>query len=54
MSVVIPAISGKMGNTSYFQCMMKVDELVRSVRAAAEIEFLVEASVDCRSSGACR
>ena len=45
MSVVIPAISGKMGNTSYFQCMMKVDELVRSVRAAAEIDDWANMSI---------
>ncbi len=45
MSVVIPAISGKMGNTNYFQCMMKVDELVRSVRAAAEIDEWANMSI---------
>ena len=45
MSVVIPAIEGKMGNTNYFQCMMKVDELVRSVRAAKEIDEWANMSI---------
>ena len=45
MSVVIPAIEGKMGNTSYFQCMMKVDELVSYVRAAKEIDDWANMSI---------
>jgi len=45
MSVVIPAIEGKMGNTKYFQCMMKVDELVRSVRSASEIDEWANMSI---------
>ena len=45
MSVVIPAIHGKMGSTSYFQCMMRVDELVRSVRSASEIDDWANMSI---------
>jgi|TARA_Y100000294_G_scaffold126987_1_gene118447 DNA sulfur modification protein DndB len=45
MAVVIPAIEGKMGNTKYFQCMMKVDELVRSVRSASEIDEWANMSI---------
>ena len=45
MSVVIPAIQGKMGSTSYFQCMMRVDELVRSVRSASEIDDWANMSI---------
>ena len=45
MSVVIPAIEGKMGNTKYFQCMMRVDELVRSVRSASEIDDWANMSI---------
>ena len=45
MSVVIPAIEGKMGNTNYFQCMMRVDELVRSVRSASEIDDWANMSI---------
>jgi DNA sulfur modification protein DndB len=45
MSVVIPAIEGKMGNTRYFQCMMRVDELVRSVRSASEIDNWANMSI---------
>ena len=45
MSVVIPAIQGKMGSTSYFQCMMRVDELVRTVRPASEIDGWANMSI---------
>ena len=45
MSVVIPAIEGQMGNTKYFQCMMRVDELVRSVRSASEIDDWANMSI---------
>ena len=45
MSVVIPAIEGIMGNTNYFQCMMKADELVRAVRPAREIDGWASMSI---------
>jgi|ETNmetMinimDraft_2_1059921.scaffolds.fasta_scaffold12954_2 DNA sulfur modification protein DndB len=45
MSVVIPAIEGIMGNTKYFQCMMKADELVRAVRPAREIDGWASMSI---------
>lgn len=45
MSVVIPALKGKIGNTDYFQAIMTADELVRSVRAAKDTDEWANMSI---------
>ena len=34
MAIVIPALTGRIGNTDYFETTMKVRDLVQAVRSA--------------------
>jgi DNA sulfur modification protein DndB len=48
MATIIPAIRGRLGNTTYYETTMKVSDLVKSVRAPRELDEWTGFSIEER------
>src|SRR5436309_1902474 len=48
MAVVVPAIRGKMGSTTYYETTMSARELARTARAASEGDEWADATIEER------